>query len=74
MRKQLTAIGNSVGLIIDKATLDRLGLEKGSEVNIHFDGERLIIEPADEAHRKRLAAAAKRVMEKHAETLRKLAK
>jgi len=74
MRKQLTVVGNSVGLIIDKPMLEMLGLEKGSEVNLHFDGERLIIEPADDAHRAKLAAAAKRAMNKHDETLRRLAR
>lgn len=72
MRKKLTAIGNSVGLIIDKPILELLGLDKDDEVEIRSDGKRLVITPKT-PRRKALIEAARRIMKKHDKTFRRLA-
>jgi antitoxin MazE len=72
MRKKLTAIGNSVGLIIDKPILELLGLDATAEVELTTDGARLIVAPAG-AHQARFEEITERVLEEHAETFRRLA-
>jgi antitoxin component of MazEF toxin-antitoxin module len=77
--KNLRPIGNSVGVIIDSAILDMLGLAVGSPVQFTFtaDNKGLIMTPADDeavlAHKSRVRKASHRVMKAHDETLRKLA-
>ena len=73
MRKRLTAIGNSLGLVIEKPILELLGIDRETELEMTTDGERLIIEPV-RTRKKKVRAAAKRVMGAHDATLRKLAK
>ncbi|MBK9215872.1 MAG: AbrB/MazE/SpoVT family DNA-binding domain-containing protein [Chloracidobacterium sp.] len=74
MMKNLVAIGNSLGIIIEKPILDLLRIERDTPLEVRTDGDRLIIEPlTNEAREKRLRSAVKRVMKNHDETLRKLA-
>ena len=46
MKKKLTAIGNSYGLVIDKAILELLRFTPDTELELSTDGTRLIVEPA----------------------------
>ena len=45
MRKKLTAIGNSYGLVIDRPILELLKITPETEVELSTDGTRLIVEP-----------------------------
>lgn len=45
MRKRLQKIGNSSGLVIDKAILSLLNMEKDEEVEITIHGSGLMITP-----------------------------
>ena len=74
MRKKLSAIGNSLGLVIEKPILELLAIDRETELEMTTDGERLIIEPVRSARRTRLRAAAKRAMDANDATFRKLAK
>lgn len=74
MTKRLVAIGNSVGLIIDKPILELLGLARDAEVEIRTDGSSLIIEPVRKRRADRLRAATNKVNANHDETFRKLSK
>jgi antitoxin component of MazEF toxin-antitoxin module len=47
MRRQLSRIGNSWGLIVPKEVLELLGLEGGGEVDLHVVGETLVLTAAD---------------------------
>jgi len=73
MKKRLSAIGNSLGIVIEKPILELLAIDRDTDLEMTTDGQRLIIEPVRE-RRRRVAASAKRVMDAHDETLRKLAK
>lgn len=73
MVKTLSPIGNSLGLIIDKAILDLLGISRDTPLDIKTDGEALIIRPV-RTEAAGVAASTRRMMDAHAETLRKLAK
>jgi antitoxin component of MazEF toxin-antitoxin module len=74
MREKLTAIGDSMGVIIEKPSLELLGIDKDTELEIRTDGERLLIEPVGKSRRDRASKAIDSVLAKHAETMRKLAK
>ena len=73
MRKKLSAIGNSLGIVIEKPILELLDIDRETELDIRTDGERLIIEPV-RAKRTKVKAAVRRAMAAHDTTLRKLAK
>jgi antitoxin MazE len=73
MRKNLTSIGNSLGLVIEKPILDLLNITKDTELDLSTDGKRLIVEPVRGSKRKRIADAARRAMDAHESTFRRLA-
>ena len=73
MRKKLSAVGNSFGLVIDKPILDLLKIDRDTELEITTDGKRLIVEPV-RAGKRSLRASAEKVMNKHDTTFRKLSK
>lgn len=73
MHKRLTAIGNSLGLIIEKPILELLDIDRETELEMKTDGESLIIRPVGARRRKKLADMADRIMREHDETFRKLA-
>jgi antitoxin component of MazEF toxin-antitoxin module len=76
MRKNLSAIGNSLGIVIETPILELLNITRDTELEVTTDGSRLIIEPVrageKEGRRGRVGAATKRVMKKHDRTLRRL--
>lgn len=81
MRKTLTRVGDSTGLIIDKPILQLLELSQGDEVEIDLIEEALVIRPvnrrrpAKAAEKKaKLAAIKARMHGDIGGTLRKLAK
>jgi antitoxin component of MazEF toxin-antitoxin module len=74
VRKKLSAIGNSLGIVIEKPILELLDIDRETELDMRTDGERLIIEPIRGGKRAKVKAAAQRAMAAHDATLRKLAK
>ena len=73
MKKKLSAIGNSLGLVIEKPILELLEIDRETELEMTTDGRRLIVEPV-RARRERVLSSARTVMDAHRETFRKLAK
>lgn len=45
MRKNLSVIGNSLGLVIEKPILELLNITRDTELEVTTDGTRLIVEP-----------------------------
>ena len=74
MIKRLIAIGNSLGLIIERPILELLDIDKETPLEVRTDGEALIIRPQRKNRSARLKAAAERMTDAHDETMRKLAK
>ena len=74
MKKHLTNIGNSLGLVIEKPILELLAITQETELDMITDGKRLIIEPVRPSRKQRLADAAKRALDAHESTFRRLAK
>jgi antitoxin MazE len=75
MVKKLSAIGDSLGLIIERPILELLDISKDTPLEIKTDGEALIIRPVKKATvMERAVAAADELMDAHDETYQKLAK
>lgn len=75
MVKKLSAVGNSLGLIIERPILDLLDITKDTPLDVRTDGEALIIRPFKKAPlMDRALAVADRLVDAHEETYRKLAK
>ena len=73
MQKQLTKIGSSLGIIIDKAVLDLLRITADTPLDITTDGDRLILQPVRYADDATARAAYERVAARHEKSLKKLA-
>jgi antitoxin MazE len=73
MRKKLSVIGNSLGVIIEKPILELLKLDRETEFEVTTDGHRLILEPVID-RKKKIANAHEKVMKQHDKTFKKLAK
>lgn len=74
MIKKLSAVGNSLGLIIERPILELLDITKDTLLEVKTDGEALIIRPVRLSKQERVRASTQRMMAVHADTLRKLAK
>jgi antitoxin MazE len=74
MIKKLTAVGNSLGLIIERPILELLNIDKDTPLEVRTDGEALIVRPAAKDRKARVRASTARMMKAHDATLRKLAK
>ena len=74
MRKKLSAIGNSLGIVIEKPILELLGITRETELEMTTEGGKLIIAPVRRTRRARVKSAIDRVLVDHAATLRKLAR
>jgi putative addiction module antidote len=69
---KITTIGNSVGIILPKEILNRLHVEKGDSLYLLDTPEGVQLTPYDQEFAAEMDAA-KRVMRKHRDVLRKLA-
>lgn len=72
MKKKLSAVGNSFGLVIEKPILELLNIDRDTELEVTTDGHRLIVEPIK--NKKTLKSSAEKIMKKHDSTFKKLAK
>ncbi len=74
MVKKLSAVGDGLGLIIERPILDVLDIDEDTPLEVTTDGERLVIRPLrTRPLMDRALAAADRLMDAHEETFRKLA-
>lgn len=74
MRKKLSAIGNGLGIVIEKPILALLDITRETELDMTTEGGKLIIAPVRRPKRDRVKAALDRAMDAHADSLRKLAR
>lgn len=61
MHKKLTRTGNSLALVLDKALLERTGIDAETPLEVSTDGEVIVVSPVRSTKR---TAKLKRVMEK----------
>jgi putative addiction module antidote len=69
---KITTIGNSVGIVLPKEVLNRLHVEKGDSLYVLETPDGITLTPYDQDFAGEMEAA-KRVMRKHRDALRKLA-
>jgi antitoxin MazE len=74
MIKKLSAVGNSLGLIIERPILELLDITKNTSLEIKTDGEALIIRPVKLTKKERVRESTKRLSDVHDQTLGRLAK
>ena len=75
MIKHLTLHGNSSALIIEKPILELLHITPDTPLEISTDGKNLIVSPVSDAKReKKIQAALSKINQRHAKTLKALAK
>ena len=74
MIKKLSAVGNSLGFIIERPILELLNITKDTPLDVSTDGEALIIRPVARSKMDRVIVAADGLMDAHDETFRRLAK
>ena len=74
MRKRLTAVGNSWAIIIEKPVLDAMSIQpKEAEFEVKTVDNLIVLEPVKTSIDDAFKIRVRRVMKKHAKTLRKLA-
>jgi antitoxin component of MazEF toxin-antitoxin module len=74
MKKRLTRTGNSVAIVLDKAVLDAVGVDAGSEVELSTNGDVIVITPVRESRRRRkLEKILDELDEQYAGVFRRLA-
>ena len=73
MRKRLTKIGSSLGIIIDKPILDLLRITANTPIEVTTDGDLLVLRPLRFVDDEDGAASYERVARRHRESLKKLA-
>jgi putative addiction module antidote len=69
---KITTIGNSVGIVLPKEVLAKLNIEKGDSLYLIDTPEGIQLTPYDQDFANEMEAA-RRVMRKHRDVLRKLA-
>jgi antitoxin component of MazEF toxin-antitoxin module len=74
MRKKLSAIGNSLGIVIEKPILELLDIDRHTEFEMTTDGDALRLVPIRKARKQRVKEAMVEVLKDHAGTFRKLAR
>lgn len=75
MIKHLTMHGNSSALIIEKPILELLHITTETPLEISTDGKNLIVSPVTDPNReKKIKSALLKINQRHAKTLKALAK
>jgi len=74
MTKRLIAIGNSLGIIIEKPILDLLNIDRETDLEIRTDGEAIFLKPIRNSSVRKVLERAGRKMDIHSDTLKKLSK
>lgn len=74
MKKRLTKIGNSLGVVLDRPILEQLGVDAETELEISTDGSVILISPVRSKRRDaKLKKVADRVFDAYAGAFKKLA-
>lgn len=74
MKKRLTKIGNSLGVVLDRPLLDQLGIDGDTELEISTDGSVVLISPVRSKRRDaKLKKISDRVFDAYAGAFKKLA-
>jgi len=70
---RLQKVGDDLALILDSSTWSELGIDGETELEVAVDPAGVHIRPSPTGHRERVLESARRMMDVHEETFRKLA-
>ena len=73
MTTTLRNVGDDLALILDRQTLDSLGIDEQTPLEVSIDATGIHIRPLADDHSARVLASAIKMMEIHDETFRRLA-
>jgi antitoxin component of MazEF toxin-antitoxin module len=73
MTTNLKTLGSELAVIIDRSTLEALGIDESTRLEVSVDEGDIRIRPIPDEHRARVLSSARRMMDIHDETFRKLA-
>jgi len=73
MVKTLTPIGNGLGLVFDPQLLDQLHINSTTQLEVTIEENGIVIRPIENDVQNRFVTSARRMMEIHHETFKKLA-
>ena len=74
MTKKLSKIGNSLGLVLERPLLERLGIDAKTELEVSTDGTVIVISPKRDKRRdRRLKEVSNWMFEEYAGAFKKLA-
>lgn len=74
MRKRVTKIGNSLGIVLDRPLLEQLGVDADTDLEVSSDGSVIVIAPVRTKRRDaKLKRVTERVFETYAGAFKKLA-
>ncbi len=74
MDAMLHDLGGELALVLDRRTWNALGIDVETRLEIVSDADGIHIRPKSDEHRERVLDIARRMMDAHEETLRKLAR
>ena len=74
MQKRLTKIGNSLGIVLDRPLLEKLGVDLETDLEVSTDGSVILISPVRSKWRDaKLKRVTDRVFDAYAGAFKKLA-
>lgn len=74
MQKRLTKIGNSLGIVLDRPLLEKLGVDAETDLEVSTDGSVILISPVRSKRRDaKLKRVTERVFDAYAGAFKKLA-
>ena len=74
MQKRLTKIGNSLGIVLDRPLLEKLGVDAETDLEISTDGSVILIAPVRSKRRDaKLKKVTDRVFNEYSGAFKKLA-
>jgi hypothetical protein len=74
MTTKLKRIDGDLALILEPRTLEALGIDEGTSLEVFADETGIHIRRTADEHRERVLTSARRMMDIHDETFRKLAR
>jgi antitoxin MazE len=70
--KKLSQVGDSLGLVIEQPILELLKIDRNTPLEVTTDGQGIYIRPVAYAPKDDVLRSAKRMLEIHAETFKRL--
>ena len=73
MVKKLSKIGNSLGIVLDRPLLEKLGIDAKTEIEVSTDGTIIVLVPKRDVRHAKLKKVSDSIFDRYAEAFRKLA-